>query len=391
MNSSHTTSFDHVAQLSDSYTAIICGPIIFLSQSCIFNLPLIWSFYIIYQMMRDRQILKRTKKMKKTMNEFEFNKVVENANIRRTKNLFFLVICLCECGITLSILADLVLVVVIDRKHNPKFKWPHSLPYTSLRTIFHKSLFSVSPRITAMVFFMLFYSVITCARLLTDFLCGKYDYYKIEPYLCLKISLSFCAVPVLMLIGLFRQLFLFSLIGIALALIYQFIQLCFAVRKLKKLLYKRLFDAQYLECQPRYVVNYFRRAHWNFKYASTILLIAIFLQTLGYAIIYIYSIITMIVYYPRIWLDIILYGTEEAHHDSIFADRLNDVTTDLFYVIITLATIMQVLPYLFVSIRLLCRNIGNKFGKIENKYDYTQIKMMITRNNDVYLRNHFIA
>ena len=389
MNSSNTTSFDHIARLSDRYTGSICIPIILLGQSCIFTLSLIWSFYIIYQMMRDKQIFKRTKKLKNIMRESEFTKIVENANIRRVKNLFFLVICLCECGIPISILLDFVFI--IDREHDQKLEWPHSLPYYSFRNIFRHSLFFVSRRITLIILSMFFYSIIACARLLSEFLSCKYNYYETKPYLCIKILLSFCIVPVLLLIGLFRQLFLFSLIGIVLALIYQFIQLCFAVKKLKRLLYKRLFDAQYLECQPRYVVNYFRRAHWNFKYASTILLIALFLQTLGYSMLYIYSIITMIVYYPRIWLDIILYGNEEVHHDSIFADRLNDLTTDLFNVIITLATILHVLPYLLVSIRLLCRKIGNKFGKIENKYDYTQIKTMITRNNDVYLRNHFSA
>ena len=388
MNSSHITSFDHIARLSDSYTAIICSLIIFLGQSCIFTLSLIWNFYIIYQMMRDKQVFKRIKKLKNTMRESEFNKILDNANIRRTKNLIFLVICLCEYGISLLILVDIVLgnVHLVDLM----LQRPHSLPYTCVRNVFHVALFSIFGRIRVMLFSMSFYSVITCVRLLTEFLSCKYDYYETKPYLCIRILLSFCIVPVFLLIGLFRQLFLFSFIGIVLALMYQFIQLCFAVRKLKRLLYKRLFDAQHLECQPRFVVNYFRRAHWNFKYASTILLIALFLQTLGYSIIYIYSIISMLVYFPLTWLDIILYGIEEVH-TCIIADRFNDFTTDLVYIIITLGTIMHVLPYLLVSIRLLCRNIGNKFGKIENKYDYFRIKTMITRNNDVYLRNHFIA
>ena len=342
-------------------------------------------------MMRDKQVFKRIKKLKNTMRESEFINIVENANIRRTKNLLFLVICLCEYGISLLILAEIVLsnVYLVDQM---LLQLPHSLPYTSARNLFCLALFSILERIKVMSFTMLFYSIITCARLLSEFLSCKYHYYETKPYLCIRILLLFCVVLVLMLIGIFRQLFLLSFIGIVLALIYQFIQLCFAVKKLKRLLYKRLFDAQYLECQPPHVVNYFRRAHWNFKYASTILLIALFLQILGYSMLYIYSIISMIVYFPRTWLNIILYGTtKEAAHDSIIADRFNDFTTDLFYVIITLGTIMQVLPYLLVSIRLLCRNIENKFGKIENKYDCTRIKAMITINNDVYLRNHLFA
>ena len=389
MNSSNTTSFDHIARLSDRYTGSICIPIILLGQSCIFTLSLIWSFYIIYQMMRDKQIFKRTKKLKNIMRESEFTKIVDNTNIRRVKNLFFLVICLCECGIPISILLDFVFN--IDRGHDQKLEWPHSLPYYSFRNSFYHSLFFISRRITVIILFMFFYSIIAYARLLSEFLCCKYDYYETKPYLCIRILLSFCIALVLMLIGLFRQLFLFSFIGILLAQMYQFIQLCFAVRKLKRSLYKRLFDAQYLECQPLYVVNYFRRAHWNFKYASAILLIALFLQMLGYSILYIHSIITMFVYFPHTWLNTILYGTDETFHSSIFTEISEAFTTDLVYIIITLGTILQVLPYLFVSIRLLCRNIGNKFGKIENKYDYFQIKAMITRNNDAYLRNHFIA
>ena len=378
MNSSHIVPLDNIiAQNSNSYYTTLITLIDFFNEFCRFSLSLIWFFYIVYHMLNDERILKKAKKSKNIMCELEFNNILENSYIRQIKSKFFLIICLSECGISLSMLAN-ILISNTSHKNDPKFH--------NFRNSFYNSLFSISRRIAVILLSTSLYSIIACVRLLTEFLCCKYNHYKTKPYLCIRISLSFCVVPVLMLIGIFRQLFLFSFIGIVLALIYQFIQLCFAVRKLKRLLYKRLFDAQYLECQPPHVVNYFRRAHWNFKYASIILVVVLFLQTLGYSMLYTYSIITTIVYLPHTWLNTILYGTEEQFRHFSFADNSNNAITDLVYVIITVGTSLHVIPYIMVSIRLLYCNIRNKFGKIENKYNHTLIKTLISRNNKAYLQ-----
>ena len=143
---------------------------------------------------------------------------------------------------------------------------------SSMQRFLYISLFSISRRIGVILLSTSFYSILSCERLLAEFLCCKYDYSETRPYLCSKILLTFCIVPVLILVGIFCQLFPFSLIGFFFALIYQFILLSFAARKLKRLLFNGLFNAQNLESQPLCVVKYYRRVYSNFKYSFNCLI-----------------------------------------------------------------------------------------------------------------------
>ena len=389
MNSSHI-SFDHMIEITNGYAITICAPIIFLNMICILFLSLLWSFYLTYQVMKEYRICKT----------FNYNKLMENSYTRLIKYIFFLVICLSECGISFSMIIQAIVYASEDNHSSKKshhqlhpshhgFHLDPQSAVAGLKFQIYYFMDSVLERIAMVSISTFFYLILTFARILTEFLCCKYDYFETKPYLSSKILRSFSFASVLVLIGLFRQLFLLSLICYSFALIYQFIPLFFAVRKLKRLLSKRLFDAQYLESQPRYVVNYFKRAYWNFKYASAILLIALFLQTLGYSAINIHSSIMMIVYLPHTWLSFTLYGTEVNFHQFPSADVYDHGITEIIIIAITLGTSLQVVPYILVSIRILFSTIRSKLGKIENKYDYTLVQKLITRNNNAYLRNHF--
>ena len=386
MNSSKI-SIDSIITISNSYITGLCASILFLNILLIFFLSCSWIFYLIYRIMKDHRIFKTVKKSKNGMDQLDYDNIAENSYIRLVKNTFFLVICLNECGISISA----SVLICITNLYENNLRGLHLHPHSSAKGFLYTSLFSISRRIGVILLSASFYSILSCARLLTEFLCCKYDYFETRPYLSSKILLTFCIVPVLILIGIFRQLFPFSLIGFSFALTYQFILLFFAARKLKRLLFKRLFDAQNLESQPLYVVKYFRRAYSNFKYASAILLIALFLQTLGYSMAYINSIVMMIVYLPRAWLSTILLGTEEKFRHSPSADRYNGFIAEIEFIVMTLGTSLQIIPYLLVSIRLFCCSIRNNFGKIEEKYNHSQIKTLIARNNNSYLRNHHIS
>ena len=88
---SHEYSFIEQANI---YVDLVCTPIILFNGVCIVSLSLIWTFYLILQLLKDHQVLKKTRKSHQLFSEQHLNCIENNANIRRKKYLFFLAICL---------------------------------------------------------------------------------------------------------------------------------------------------------------------------------------------------------------------------------------------------------------------------------------------------------
>ena len=153
----------------------------------------------------------------------------------------------------------------------------HIYPSTSTFGVeFSYLLTSYWLRVTSFLVAFSHFCIITFVRILTEYMCSVYDFFEVKPYLIPKLILSFSCVCIIGFIGLFRQLVLFADIAIIVAIIYQFILLVIATRKLRRLLSKRLFDARNFESQAKYKIDYFKRALWNYKYASTLLHIIFF-------------------------------------------------------------------------------------------------------------------
>ena len=234
------------------------------------------------------------------------------------------------------------------------------------------------------------FCIITFVRILTEYMCSVYDFFEVKPYLIPKLLLSFSCVCIIGFIGLFRQLVLFADIAIIVAIIYQFILLVIATRKLRRLLYKRLFDARNFESQAKYRINYFKRALWSYKYASSLLLISLFLLNLVLAILYIHPIIMMIVYLPREWLDGILHAPTIMSFSDPSLNAYDQVISSFVELTATLGTTLQVFPYIIVSFRLFYLNAFCRFRNIKRQYNYDYIKRLIEKNNLSYKRSHYI-
>ena len=299
--SNESTKFEYWIEEGNIYINTICIPLLVFDGICLFILSCIWSCCLIYQLINDYRIFKIGKKSKSAMDQQDFDKMLKDASVRRVKKLLFLAICLSECGLILSITVDSEENNHVN-KHFPHSK--HGLPFIkhlypcTIRAEFSYLLTSYWLRVTFFLIGFSHFCIITFARILTEYMCSVYDFFGVKPYLIPKLLLSFSCVSIIVFIGLFRQLVLFADIAIIVAIIYQFILLVIATQKLKRLLYKRLFDAQNFESQAKYKIDCFKRALLNYKYGSIIILFSLFLQILAVTIIYIHPIIMTMSYSP---------------------------------------------------------------------------------------------
>ena len=373
------------------YISSFCTPILAVNTLIFFFLSLIWCLYLMIQIIEDHKVLKSTKKSQSKMREQEFRNIIKNAQIRRVRNTFFPAICISECILCISLVLENVAKHKAHKDHFHQSRlshWFHMFYFGFKHEFFHL-LNSIFMRVAAMLISTSFYSVLTFIRLLTEFLCSNYDYFDANPYIRAKLLLSFGLIPILIILGLFRQLILFFGIIITFAILMQFILFLIASRKLRKLLFKRLFDAHNFESHPQYVINYFKRSLLNYKYASIILMVYLLLQLIGYTVHLSLSFIITFVYLPRQWLDYILYGPKSSiprYYPRI--DAYDHIATDSIQILLTLGTTIQVVPYLLVSIKLVISNFRKKFGNVQRYYDKVLIEKLIAKNNNSYMRNN---
>ena len=376
------------------YINYFCDPLIFFNGFCMFSLSMVWSVHLLYTLMKDHRILKNAKKTQNSMCEHVFNKILKEATIRRSRNLFFLFVCLIE---GLLFIIFLIMLVQDLRVRGTKdmniFKGGiKGIVYNSPFVFTHQfqhSLSSVWLRIAIFFFHLSIYCIITLVRLLTEYMCSVYGYFETKPFLLAKLLLSFGIVSIIGFIAIFRQLEPFARLAISIGVIYQFILLFISTKKLRRLLYKRLFDAQNFESQAFYKINYFKRVFWNYKYASALLLISLFLQVIGFSVLSIHPIIMMSVYWPHKWLDAILYGLQ-LHEFYYPIPRAYDlIIASITQLLLTLGTALQILPFILVSIRLGYISTKNHIFRKDVVMNQNFIKAQLRRNNNAYLRNHF--
>ena len=250
---------------------------------------------------------------------------------------------------------------------------------------FLKSLQSLWLRIALITSSLSMFCIVLFVRLLAELICSVYDYFGANVHLRAKLLLSFCCVLIFVIVGLFRQLVFFCSIGICIAMIYQFVFACIAIRKLRILLYKRLFDAINFENASLFVINYFKINYRNYRYASFILLVSLFLQILAVSVIYLHSIIMTIACLPHTWLNAILYGPKSLvlYSPHGYIRDYDYFISAIIGLIITLATTIQSFPYLMVTLKLAFVNIKNM-----NNHKI-KIKNQVERHNSSYAHKNY--
>ena len=184
----------------------ICFPLFVLDGICLFTLSCIWSCCLIYQLINDYRILKNGKKSKSSMDQHDFDKMLKDASVRRVKKLLFLALCSSECGLIIYIAVDAVISHFVNDNFlhkEPGVFLKRHLYFCSLKPGFVYSLTSFHLRVSLFLVVFSHFCIITFVRILTEYMCSVYDFFKVKPYLIPKLLLSFSCVCIIGFIGLF--------------------------------------------------------------------------------------------------------------------------------------------------------------------------------------------
>ena len=401
MNTSNTSTEPLATQIGNlifqinAYNDTLCSPFLILNGLIGFFLSFIWSAYIIIQLIRDHQYIKKLKKriILRPEEELHMQKIcLKSKKNFRVKRLLFLGICLSECGLCfmLGMYSAAIYRMFDNQYHHDFFKRAHIsfLAHfnTKLWTMYALKSFGV--RIFGLLVAFSIYTNITLVRILTEFMCSVYDYFKINPYVFPKLLFSFVTVSVIILVGLFRQLMIFGQLAFCVALFYQLILFFIAMRRLKKLLFKRLFDSRTHESGNPYQISFFKNCYFEFKIASLIILVALFFYILSFSLMFIHPIIMMISHRPDKWLNVVLYDQEPKITYTSTENIYSCLISAIIQSFLTLGSTLQVLPYLLISLRLLCSNIKNKFKNPQKLYNREWTKAAIKWHNKSYINSN---
>ena len=136
-------------------------------------------------------------------------------------------------------------------------------------------------RISNAITILSMYSVALFLRILTQYMVYQYSFYTSHKNVKFEIVLSLYCLLALFIMGFFSTFLMLFHICIVFAVFYEFIRIVIANQRLCLLLKQRLNDAIRHENQLYNVILYYRLAYRDYKYSSTVFLIAFLIQNLG--------------------------------------------------------------------------------------------------------------
>ena len=303
-----------------------------------------WTFYLIRKLWKDYRKEKITSKSRNNQPEYLWMNAMKNFKSNRIKNSFLLAICLSEIGCTLSIILYNLSIIGINSTSgdfrnfmeywtkNPYASFPQYDEFIGSITFrFLGSVMTIS--VSAMAFFI---------RILTQYMVCHYSYYK--PHLNIKFELYIsltCLLTLFLMVTVFGLITLYNICTVLL-LVYEYILLIIASRKLCLLLRQHLHDAILHENQNRLVILYYQIAYKEYKYCSTIMLIALFALYMSGGL---------------YLLQFIIYGAVEYDPSYSSLSKLFFLIDIIHAIFLSIGTSIQIILYLIVSIRRLFRYI----------------------------------
>ena len=375
----------------------VLGPIFYFNGIVILFLSISWSLYLFNEILKVSLKYKKALKSRNFISEHQWLHDIRNLYSKKVRNIFLIAICLSECIIFVSILVYEILYMYARHvkiiKINPlnssdkvfgsfrvAFGFYYSMNHTQLRIF--KTLITTS-----------FYTLFLLIRILTQYLVHQYSYYKFPFWFKFKLAISLLIITTLFICGVVRQLVLNHFICVVLVVIYEFICICIATKKLRLLLTQRLNDAIMHENQSTGVIRYYKIANKDYKLFSTVLLIALFLQTIAFSILCIHPIVVTIIAFPNSWIESILYLPQKdiaahfsTHHIAV---AYNLIVCSIEEVLITTGYSLQVIPYFLISFIRLIRNLKKRVIANRNiPGENSLLTQLIKENQVAYRRNH---
>ena len=386
-NSNATENFsngEYLLSLAHQYIAEaskIFSPIMYLNFLSILLFSTLWALYLIPKLWKDYRNEKITSKLRNNQPEYLWINKMENFKSNRIKNTFLLCVCLSEIGATISIVFGITLwissyiFIGVENEvkywfQNPSFSFPNYCDLEESSTFrFTNSITTTS--LCATAFFI---------RILTQYMVYQYSYYKDILKLNFKVYISLTCLSILFIIAtLFKLLAVYN-ICIVLILFYEYIQLIIEGRKLHLLLRQRLYDAVNHENQSDFVILYYQIAYKEYKYCSTIMLIALFAQYTGGSLYLLNQVVLNLIEQCN-------YRYAVFSSSSIFL--YYEFTSILQLVFITIGTSIQIVLYLIVSIRRLFRYIYKRVNLNKQiSSSRSSLQLLIAKHNLAYLRRN---
>ena len=340
----------------------------------------LWALYLIPKLWKDYRNEKITSKLRNNQLEYLWINKMENFKSNRIKNIFLLCICVSEIGVTISIVFGITLlipsVISIDTSYevkawlqDPSVSFP-SYYYLESHLLYRFTNSITTTSLCATAFFI---------RILTQYMVYQYSYYKDLLKLNLKVYISLTCLSILFIMAtLFKLLAVYN-ICIVLILFYEYIQLIIESKKLHLLLRQRLYDAVNHENQSNSVILYYQIAYKEYKYCSTIMLIALFAQYTGVSIYLLNQVVPNLIEQSN-------YPTT-VFYPSFFL--YSEFTSILQLILITFGTSIQIVLYLIVSIRRLFRYIYKRVNLNKQiSSSRSSLQLLIAKHNLAYLRKN---
>ena len=391
MNNSHR--LDLIYKVNASIN-LFCSPILFLILLFQFFLSLAWLVCIF------RKLLKRSKTLKSTNIKTKqlWNEMWNNHYSYEIRDLFLIMICLCESAFVIITVAYGVIYffVILPYRTNTKMRFSEILQYRQdsdhvydFGKGFFLSLFHFEDRLVRALLFFTPYCLMIFVRILTQFMVHKYSFYSYNMNLKMKFGISLSFAIALYIVGLFRIFMAPFYIITAFAILFEYLVTIKVTRQLRRLLKQRLTDA--LNNESADICSYYKTVYGNYKNFSVVLLLSLFFQITSISIFCIHSVVVTMLVSPGDWFEFIFYQSNVSNIVYLFNSHPNVIKYNLSVcsiqeAFLTIGLSLQIVPYLFVSLRTLLRAIKRRARGYN--VNTMLIQRLIERHNNDYARNH---
>ncbi|KAI6649356.1 Protein MCM10-like [Oopsacas minuta] len=313
----------YVAGLINRGVNAVCGPVVAITAFLLLILSFCWSLYLLTGVIKGFR--KKERYINRDMKEEVIESILKNKKNNRIKNFILFAICVSECTFIVSLLAFSSTHYLRDKDDIiPKKLFSSS--FHKISFTFSDSLYSTWARFQSTVCFNFFLFLILLIRILTQYMANCYSFFHSNYSLKFQFIRSVVMLIALTFIGTFQiTIFLYRILY-NIQIIYEFILFLRASTNLRKVLYKRFFDAKVHENQSPHVIAYYKRAHTEYRITSVLLALALLGHIASMCILSLHQLIVTVLYQPGKLGDILIgHDLDITYIDLPISLKLYDI------------------------------------------------------------------
>ncbi|KAI6649437.1 hypothetical protein LOD99_11802 [Oopsacas minuta] len=381
----------YVAGLINRGVNAACGPVVVITTFFLLILSFCWSLYFLTGVIKGFR--KKEVYINRDMKEEVIKSILQNQKNNQIKIFILFAICASECTFIVSLLVFSCTHYLRDNEViNPKNLF--SSPFHKISLTYSDSLYSTWSRFQSTVCFNFFLCLLLLIRILTQYMANCYSFFHSNYSLKFQFIQSVVMLIALTLIGTFQiTIFLYRILY-NIYIIYQFILFLRASTNLRKVLYKRFFDAKVHENQSLHVIAYYKRAHKEYKITSVLLALALLGHITSVCIVSLNQLIVALLYQPGKFADVIFgHGLNITLKNlPISLKAYNQLISSLSEISFTLGMCMLVSPYIFVTLNYIVFFTKRRIRSTKYRFTYfsdpDKVKALISKHNYTYTINH---